>query len=304
EYEDIPEDDFATTFLGEEIDLTLFPLALGPYEYEDIPEDDFATTFLGEEIDLTLFHLALGPYVMPYPFSDVRVVLPLNILSKKALDHTITPAKLRRTESLLPLQLSNRISVRTALLTSHGTELNSRYAALVASKSCLRENLKRNPDKIVRPAPSAPAPTTSPPSGESFGWTSASKGSEAAKLAPDLFTGELITRRGLVLSLPASEFDWFPPFTFMFYFVINLFVRSDTSSEEIKNLKVQLAEAEAGSKSQGYRDVDVAIEHCFNDLRSEVTRFVGSGIDCLVRRHLSNDEFNANLAHILTFSIT
>nr|GEX38652.1 hypothetical protein [Tanacetum cinerariifolium] len=40
--------------------------------------------------------------------------------------------------------------------------------------------------KIVRSAPSAPAPTTSPPSGESFGWTSASKGSEAAELAPNV----------------------------------------------------------------------------------------------------------------------
>nr|GEX54891.1 hypothetical protein [Tanacetum cinerariifolium] len=39
---------------------------------------------------------------------------------------------------------------------------------------------------IVRSAPSAPAPTTSPPSGESFGWTSASKGSEAAELAPNV----------------------------------------------------------------------------------------------------------------------
>ncbi|GJR44028.1 hypothetical protein Tco_1312131 [Tanacetum coccineum] len=37
-------------------------------EYDQIPEDEFATASRGEEIDLTFFPLAPGPYVMPYPF--------------------------------------------------------------------------------------------------------------------------------------------------------------------------------------------------------------------------------------------
>ncbi|GJW19712.1 hypothetical protein Tco_0027148 [Tanacetum coccineum] len=40
------------------------------HEYNDIPDDDFSTATLGEEIDLTLFPLALGPYCMSYPFVD------------------------------------------------------------------------------------------------------------------------------------------------------------------------------------------------------------------------------------------
>ncbi|GKB74807.1 hypothetical protein Tco_0936219 [Tanacetum coccineum] len=53
---------------------------------------------------------------------------------RKALDRTITPAELSRTESLLPLELSNRVNVLSALLVSHGYELNSSYANLLRSK--------------------------------------------------------------------------------------------------------------------------------------------------------------------------
>nr|GFA12701.1 hypothetical protein [Tanacetum cinerariifolium] len=37
-------------------------------EYDDNPDDDFSSPNLGEEIELTLFLLARGPYYMPYPF--------------------------------------------------------------------------------------------------------------------------------------------------------------------------------------------------------------------------------------------
>nr|GEV96442.1 hypothetical protein [Tanacetum cinerariifolium] len=40
-------------------------------EYDQTLEDDFATTSRGEEIDLTLFPLALGLYVIPYPFDGI-----------------------------------------------------------------------------------------------------------------------------------------------------------------------------------------------------------------------------------------
>ncbi|GKB50014.1 hypothetical protein Tco_0900767 [Tanacetum coccineum] len=78
-------------------------------EYDQIPnddfDDDFGTATRGEEIDLTLFPLAPGPYHMPYPYEGISS--PLYTKEEKALDRTITPAELRRTESLLPLELSN-----------------------------------------------------------------------------------------------------------------------------------------------------------------------------------------------------
>ncbi|GKD01727.1 hypothetical protein Tco_1172001, partial [Tanacetum coccineum] len=61
----------------------------------------------------------------------------------KALDRTITPAELRRTESLLPLELSNHVNVLSAILVSHGYELNSCYTNLVSSRARLKENLTR-----------------------------------------------------------------------------------------------------------------------------------------------------------------
>ncbi|GKB13665.1 hypothetical protein Tco_0847588, partial [Tanacetum coccineum] len=135
-------------------------------EYDQILDDDFGTATLGEEIDLTLFPLAPGPYHMPYPYEGVSSPLytkeewdgphvsESNSLCKdifkdpdvcrKALDRTITPAELRRTEFLLPLELSNHVNVLSALLVSHGYELNSRYTNLVSSKAFLQEKLNQN----------------------------------------------------------------------------------------------------------------------------------------------------------------
>nr|GEU39291.1 putative reverse transcriptase domain-containing protein [Tanacetum cinerariifolium] len=103
-------------------------------EYDKIPDDDFGTTTSGEEIDLTLSPLAPSPYHTPYPYKEV---------CQKALDRIITPAELRRTESLLPLELSNSVNVFSALLVSHGYELNSHYTNLVSSKSLFREKLNQ-----------------------------------------------------------------------------------------------------------------------------------------------------------------
>ncbi|GJW85161.1 gypsy type transposase [Tanacetum coccineum] len=44
---------------------------------------------------------------------------------RKSFDRTITPAKLRRTGSLLPLELLNRVNVLSALLVSHGIKEES-----------------------------------------------------------------------------------------------------------------------------------------------------------------------------------
>ncbi|GJW18256.1 reverse transcriptase domain-containing protein [Tanacetum coccineum] len=134
-------------------------------EYDEIPKDDFGTTTRGEEIELTLFPFALGPYHMSYPYEGVSSHLytkeewdgshapESNILCKdifkdldvcrKALDRTINPVELRRTESLLLLELSNRVNVLSALLVSHGTELNYRYTDLVASRVRLQQKVDR-----------------------------------------------------------------------------------------------------------------------------------------------------------------
>nr|GEV04796.1 hypothetical protein [Tanacetum cinerariifolium] len=98
-------------------------------------DDDFGTATYGEEIDLTLFPIALGPYHMPYSYEGV--------LLQRVLDQTITPDELRRTKSLLPLELSNYVNVLTALLVSHSYELNSCYANLVSSKAYLQEKFDK-----------------------------------------------------------------------------------------------------------------------------------------------------------------
>ncbi|GKE50144.1 hypothetical protein Tco_1481402 [Tanacetum coccineum] len=104
-------------------------------QYDQILNDDFCTATPGEEINLTLFPLAPGPYHMPYPYQGVSY--PLYTREEKALDQTITPAELRRTKFLLPLELSNRGNVLSAVLVSHGYELNSRYTYLVSSRARL-----------------------------------------------------------------------------------------------------------------------------------------------------------------------
>ncbi|GKC28465.1 hypothetical protein Tco_1035759, partial [Tanacetum coccineum] len=168
-----------------------------------------------------------------------------------ALDQTITPAELKRTESLSQVHLSNQMNVLTALLVSHGVEMNSRYAALAASNARLRDKVKRK-----------------------VGYLSELR-SEVSILEKKL-------------------------------------------KKEVRKLKAQLAEAkvvaarssdelahtDAKSKSHEYRDAATAAEHRFDDFMSKVACFAGSGIECLVRKFMSNDEFNAALARVLTFSIT
>nr|GEX66639.1 hypothetical protein [Tanacetum cinerariifolium] len=114
----------------------LMVVVLGSSGLRWIPDDDFGTATCGEEIDLTLFPLAHGPYHMPYPYEGVssplytkeewneRHALESNIMCKdifkdqdvcrKPLDRTITPAEL-------------------------SYELNSRNANLVSSKAHLQE---------------------------------------------------------------------------------------------------------------------------------------------------------------------
>ncbi|GKF03660.1 hypothetical protein Tco_0030583, partial [Tanacetum coccineum] len=62
----------------------------------------------------------------------------------------------------------------------------------------------------------------------------------------------------------------------------------------VRDLHNQLALENA--KSQGYKDI-------VDGLREEVTRFVGSGVESLVQKLLSSDEFYAFLAHVASLGI-
>ncbi|GJU73915.1 hypothetical protein Tco_1265320 [Tanacetum coccineum] len=74
---------------------------------------------------------------------------------------------------------------------------------------------------------------------------------------------------------------------------------------KVKELQTELTDARVASiesacfgkaKSQRYKDV-------VDGLREEVTRFVGSDVESLVRKLLSSDEFHAALAHIASLGI-
>ncbi|GKE43065.1 hypothetical protein Tco_1470349 [Tanacetum coccineum] len=103
---------------------------------------------------------AVGGFVGKTGDEDVRRhVDPLDALANSALSHDAeydeiqeddfaTASRgeeidLTRIESLLPLELSNRVNVLSGLLVSHGMQLNTCYANLVASKAHTEENLNR-----------------------------------------------------------------------------------------------------------------------------------------------------------------
>ncbi|GJY90377.1 hypothetical protein Tco_0505573 [Tanacetum coccineum] len=206
-------------------------------EYDKIPDDDFGTATSGEEIYLTLFPLALGPCHMPYPYEGVSSPL-------KALDRAITPTELRRTESLLPLELSNCVNVLSALLVSHGYKLNSRYANLVSSKAHLQEKFDKN-------------------------------------------KGDVKLLRSEVTSLDSK--------------LENLQRGYDALGQENKELPLTVRDLQnelvlEKSKSQEYKDVA-------GGLREEVTQFVGSGVESLIWKLLSSDEFHVALARVASLGI-
>ncbi|GJW25963.1 hypothetical protein Tco_0039774 [Tanacetum coccineum] len=204
-------------------------------------------TTLGEEIDLTLFPLALGPYRMSYPFTEGEDP----DICKRALDRTITLAELERTECLSPLHFYIGCMLREQLakaeaaggksadeLVCTDTKLSDQALAIrdLESKLVLEESESRKYrdmvvaakqrdefnatlahilslsitfgverglrmrrteaefeeayqiiqlDKVVRPAVLAFAPAMSSPAGQTFGWTSTLKYSILIGLAHD-----------------------------------------------------------------------------------------------------------------------
>ncbi|GJY87313.1 hypothetical protein Tco_0501941, partial [Tanacetum coccineum] len=257
-------------------------------EYDQILDDDFGTATRGEEIDLTLFPLAPCPYHMPYPYEGVSSPLYTreewngphasehSILCKdifknpdvcmKALDRTITPVEHRRDESLLPLELSNRVNVLSALLVSHGYELNSRYTNLVSSKAHLQEKLdkKKGGVKLLRSEENRELHSQRDDAFE-----------EVKKLQSQL-TKAKTTSASLSEELTQTD------------------AKLSKQALIVRDLQNELVLEK--SKSQGYKD-------SIDGLREEVTQFVGSGMESLVRKLLSSDEFHAALAHVASLSI-
>ncbi|GJU63003.1 hypothetical protein Tco_1244838 [Tanacetum coccineum] len=70
--------------------------------------------------------------------------------------------------------------------------------------------------------------------------------------------------------------------------------QKDVASDKVKELQTKLTDAKVASI--GYKD-DV------DGLREEVTWFIGSGMESLVRKLLSSDEFHAVLAHVASLGI-
>ncbi|GKA28991.1 hypothetical protein Tco_0715236 [Tanacetum coccineum] len=84
--------------------------------------------------------------------------------------------------------------------------------------------------------------------------------------------------------------------------------QKDATSDKVKELQAELTDARVANidsqnqlalekdKIQGYKDA-------VDGLREEVARFVGSGVESLVRKLLSSDEFHATLTHIASLGI-
>ncbi|GKB28389.1 hypothetical protein Tco_0867790 [Tanacetum coccineum] len=219
------------------------------------------------------------------------------------------------------------MSVLTTLLASHGTKMNSRYAVLIASNTRLREKVKRKVGYIFEHRyKSFTLEEKHEKSHQVMSTWKVRRHLEEIHVTWDLFwkkrdksttlhkrrLGELLTEGGygikfacdagvvkLSVVLPPHQQDWHA----LDQENKELHSLCDASFKEFrKDLKNALALER--SKSQEYRNAAMIAEHRFDDLRSEVTHFVGFGVDCLVRRLLSSDEFNATLARILSLGIT
>ncbi|GKA50195.1 hypothetical protein Tco_0743268, partial [Tanacetum coccineum] len=274
----------------------------------EILNDDFDTATHGKVIYLTLFPLAPGPYYMPYLYEGVSSPLytkeewdgphapECNILCidifkdpdvcRRALDQTITPAKLRRTGYLLPLELSNHVNILSALLVSHGYELNSRYTNLVSSRAHLQEMLdkKKGDVKLLH---SEVTSLDSKLENLQRGYDALGQENREVRSQRDAASEEV---RKLWPQL------------------IDAKTTSASLSEELTQTDAKLSEQALTmrdlhnelvlekSKSQGYKDT-------MDGLREEVTQFVGSSVESLIQKLLSSDEFHAALTHVASLSI-
>ncbi|GJZ89141.1 hypothetical protein Tco_0660923, partial [Tanacetum coccineum] len=277
-------------------------------EYDQIPDDDFGTATHGEEIYLILFPLAPGPYHMPYPYEGVSSPLytregwngppspECSILCKdifkdpdvcrKALDRTITPAELRRTEYLLPLELSNRVNVLSALLVSHGYELNSRYANLVSSKAHLQVMFekKKGDVKLLR---SEVTSLDNKLENLQRGYDALGQANRELRSQRDAAFEEIRKLRSQLTDAKSTSASLSEELT-------QIDAKLSEQALTVRDLQNELVLEKF--KSQEYKDVA-------GGLKEEVTQFVGFGVESLVRKLLSSDEFHAALARVASLGI-
>nr|GEY26806.1 hypothetical protein [Tanacetum cinerariifolium] len=216
-------------------------------EYDEIPEDDFGTaTHKGWDGS----HATESNILCKDIFKDPDVC-------EKDLDQTITPVELRRTDSLLPLELSSRVNVLNALLVSYGYELNSRYTDLVASRVLLQEKLDRKKGnvKLLRSKV-----TSLDNKLEKVRRDCDALGQENRELQELAGTNAKLTEQALT----------------------------------VRDLPYEVALERC--KSQGYKNA-------VDELKKKVTQFIDSGVEALVRRLLSSDEFHAALVHVASLGI-
>nr|GEX49348.1 retrotransposon Orf1 [Tanacetum cinerariifolium] len=172
---------------------------------------------------------------------------------RKALNRMITPAELRRTESLLPLELSNRVNILT-----------------LCSQVIFREGSGRNLFYFVFLRIF-----------QGVKW----KGGEVKWEAINMFCSEKLDKKKGDVKLHHLE-------------VTSLDNKLENLQREqaltLRDLQNELVLEK--SKSQGYKDA-------MDGLREEVTQFVGSGVESLIRKLLSSDEFYAALACVASLGI-
>ncbi|GJZ85539.1 hypothetical protein Tco_0650878 [Tanacetum coccineum] len=193
-----------------------------------------------------------------------RHVLKDNILCKdifkdpdvcrKALDQTITPAELKRTKSLLLLDLANR----SIFLAGYVKDLHSKVTDLDGKL----ERMQKDYDTLVQENRELLSQKDDDPN-------------KVKELQTELTDARVAS---IGLSGELSQTD----------------AKLSDQALVVRDLQNQLILEKA--RSQGYKD-DV------DGLREEVTQFVGSGVESLVQKLLSSDEFHAALARVASLGI-
>nr|GEX89533.1 hypothetical protein [Tanacetum cinerariifolium] len=221
-------------------------------EYDQIPEDDFSIVTRGASSPPYTKEEWNGPHA-PEDNILCKDIFKDSNVCKKALDQTFTPAELKRTKSLLPLDLSNRFNVLSALLVSYEAELNSRYTSLDFD-ALGKEDRELSSQKY--------------------------DASDKVKELQTELTDAEVASIGLL-----EEFS-------------KPYAKLSDQALVVRDLTNRLALEKA--KSQGYKDA-------VDGLREEVTQFVGSGVESLVRKRLcmgrTDAEFEVGAQKVSNFYI-
>nr|GEU61556.1 hypothetical protein [Tanacetum cinerariifolium] len=223
-------------------------------EYDEVPEDDFYTATRGEEIKLTLFPLAPGPITC---LIHTKVSLLLYILKRNG----------------------------TGLMHQKVISYNSLYTDLVASRVRLQEKLdrKKGDVKLLR------SEVTSLENKleklqrdyDTLGQENRDLHSQrdVASFEVKKLQSQLADARGVSVGLTDE--------------LAHTDAKLSEQALNVRDLQNELASKR--SRSQGYMDAA-------DELRVEITQFIGSSVEGLVQRLLLSDEFHAALTHVASLA--